>query len=300
MIKYATAIRTGTEAILRRFTKANAVHPAYQAMAETGRAQRTIFLARCLRDRDLQREINEGLNVVESWNRANAVIFFGKGGEMQRGADEHDLRDQHGLMAVLPEAIGIDEAGRHPLAGAAVILDAAIGAVSTQRIALQRQADGHALCTWPAEVKPQAEAPYQTGKGPAAPGFVAQNPGGMVGQAKRAPRLPGRACCPTAIPALPPPDHRLRPPLVGKRFRSGPRAPLRRDPGEPGPSSGSASTPTLRMTSSSIHFFGASAATTLTYVLASICGASGPGRRPTISMGAACWPARCALRSLNC
>ena len=51
MIKYATAIRTGTastEAILRRFTKANAVHPAYQAMAEVGRAQRTIFLARFL------------------------------------------------------------------------------------------------------------------------------------------------------------------------------------------------------------------------------------------------------------
>jgi len=48
MIKYATAIRTGTastEAILRRFAKANAVHPAYQAMAEVGRAQRTIFLA---------------------------------------------------------------------------------------------------------------------------------------------------------------------------------------------------------------------------------------------------------------
>jgi TnpA family transposase len=40
MIKYATAIRTGTastEAILRRFTKANAVHPAYQAMAEVRR-----------------------------------------------------------------------------------------------------------------------------------------------------------------------------------------------------------------------------------------------------------------------
>ena len=69
MIKYATAIRTGTastQAILRRFTKANAIHPAYQAMAETGRAQRTIFIARYLRDRDLQREIGEGLNVVES------------------------------------------------------------------------------------------------------------------------------------------------------------------------------------------------------------------------------------------
>jgi TnpA family transposase len=95
MIKYATAIRTGTastEAILRRFTKANAVHPAYQAMAEVGRAQRTIFLARYLRDRDLQREIGAGLNVVESWNRANAVIFFGKGGDIATNRrDEQEL-----------------------------------------------------------------------------------------------------------------------------------------------------------------------------------------------------------------
>jgi TnpA family transposase len=95
MIKYATAIRTdtaSTEAILRRVTKANAVHPAYQAMAEVGRAQRTIFLARYLRDRDLQREINEGLNVVESWNRANAVIFFGKGGDIATNRrDEQEL-----------------------------------------------------------------------------------------------------------------------------------------------------------------------------------------------------------------
>src|SRR5664280_3740930 len=30
----------------------------------------------------LQREINEGLNVVESWNRANSVIFYGKGGDI--------------------------------------------------------------------------------------------------------------------------------------------------------------------------------------------------------------------------
>jgi TnpA family transposase len=95
MIKYATAIRTGTastEAILRRFTKANAIHPAYQAIAETGRAQRTIFLARYLRDRELQREIGEGLNVVESWNRANAVIFFGKGGDIATNRrDEQEL-----------------------------------------------------------------------------------------------------------------------------------------------------------------------------------------------------------------
>ncbi|GAA1579894.1 hypothetical protein GCM10009789_37090 [Kribbella sancticallisti] len=82
MIKYATAIRSGTastEAILRRFTKANAIHPTYQAMIELGRAQKTLFVARYLLDRDLQREINEGLNVVESWNGGNSVIFFRQG-----------------------------------------------------------------------------------------------------------------------------------------------------------------------------------------------------------------------------
>jgi TnpA family transposase len=63
MVKYATAIRVGTasaEAILRRFMKVNAAHPTYQAMIELGRAQKTVFLARYLRGRALQREINEG------------------------------------------------------------------------------------------------------------------------------------------------------------------------------------------------------------------------------------------------
>ena len=84
MVKYATAIRVGiasTEAILRRFMEANAAHLTYQAMIELGRAQKTTFLARYLRSRQPQREIHEGLNMVESWNRANAVIFYGKGGD---------------------------------------------------------------------------------------------------------------------------------------------------------------------------------------------------------------------------
>ncbi|MDP4510368.1 Tn3 family transposase [Nonomuraea turcica] len=35
-----------------------------------------------LRLRELQREIQEGLNVVESSNGANSVIFYGKGGDI--------------------------------------------------------------------------------------------------------------------------------------------------------------------------------------------------------------------------
>ena len=82
MMKYATAIRlrtASTEALLRRFTS-ETTHPAYAAMLEVGRAQRSIFLARWLRDRDLQRETESGLNVVENYNGVNDYIRFGKRG----------------------------------------------------------------------------------------------------------------------------------------------------------------------------------------------------------------------------
>jgi hypothetical protein len=58
------------------------MHPTYQTMIEVDRAQRSIFAARYLRDRDLQREINASLNIMESWNQANAVIFYGKDGDL--------------------------------------------------------------------------------------------------------------------------------------------------------------------------------------------------------------------------
>jgi hypothetical protein len=52
-----------TEAILRRFTKKNVQHPTYKALAELGKAIKTIFLCRYLHSKELRREINEGLNV---------------------------------------------------------------------------------------------------------------------------------------------------------------------------------------------------------------------------------------------
>src|SRR5260370_6718811 len=57
-------------------------------MLETGRAERTIFLARSLRDRERQREINAGLNVVENYNGVNDYIFFGKAGELSSNRRE--------------------------------------------------------------------------------------------------------------------------------------------------------------------------------------------------------------------
>ena len=96
MVKYATALaeRTAeTEAILRRFTRNNVQHPTYKALAELGKAIKTIFLCRYLASEALRREIHEGLNVVENWNSANGFIFFGKGGEVASNRlDDQEVR----------------------------------------------------------------------------------------------------------------------------------------------------------------------------------------------------------------
>lgn len=85
MIKYATALRLGTaetEPILKRFTRNNLKHPTYQALAELGKAVKTIFLCSYLGSEEMRIRIHEGLNVVENWNSANSFIFYGKSGEI--------------------------------------------------------------------------------------------------------------------------------------------------------------------------------------------------------------------------
>jgi TnpA family transposase len=95
MVKYTTALRIGTadpEAILRRFTRNNATHPTYLALAELGKAIKTIFLCRYLHEEALRREIHEGLNVVENWNSANGFIFYGERGEFTTNeVDDQEL-----------------------------------------------------------------------------------------------------------------------------------------------------------------------------------------------------------------
>lgn len=85
MVKFATALRLGTaetEAILRRFTRSNVQHPTYRALAELGKAVKTIFLCTYLHHEALRREVHEGLNVIETWNSINSFIFYGKAGEV--------------------------------------------------------------------------------------------------------------------------------------------------------------------------------------------------------------------------
>jgi TnpA family transposase len=85
MIKYATALRTGTadaDAILQRFTRSNVQHPTNQGLHELGRVIKTLFLCEYLSSPQLRREIQEALNVIEQWNSVNGFIFHGKGGEL--------------------------------------------------------------------------------------------------------------------------------------------------------------------------------------------------------------------------
>jgi hypothetical protein len=91
---------------------------------------------------------------------------------------DNDLRRQRRLVALLREATGIDEVepDRRPWTGATVRLDTAIRTKSTQRISLQQQDDSLALSTFPAELKPQAEALYRTGRAQRLMDLVAEHP----------------------------------------------------------------------------------------------------------------------------
>src|SRR6266550_972576 len=63
----------------------------------TGKAMKTIFLCRYLHSEALRREIQEGLNVIETWNGDNSFILYGKGGEIAT----NDLENQELTMLAL-------------------------------------------------------------------------------------------------------------------------------------------------------------------------------------------------------
>jgi len=85
MVKAAVAVKRGTataEGILKRYNSYNVTHPTYKALAEVGKAEKTIFLCDYLPSPEVQREVHDGLNVVENWNATNDFICYGRQGEL--------------------------------------------------------------------------------------------------------------------------------------------------------------------------------------------------------------------------
>jgi TnpA family transposase len=91
MVKAAVALKGGTataEAILKRYNSYNVTHPTYKALAEVGKAEKSIFLCDYLSSRETQHEVHEGLNVVENWNATNDFICYGRQGELATNSRE--------------------------------------------------------------------------------------------------------------------------------------------------------------------------------------------------------------------
>ena len=92
------------------------------------------------------------------------------------------FRSQVRLAALLRDVTGIDVVKPEDRPGisasVAVMVDKAIGTQSTERLSLQATPGGLALCTWPAELKKQAEAAYRTGRAGRIIDFAAGHPPG--------------------------------------------------------------------------------------------------------------------------
>ena len=61
---------------------------SHGALAEVGKAEKTIFLCDYLSSRETQYEVNDGLQVVENWNSTNEFICYGRHGEMATNSRE--------------------------------------------------------------------------------------------------------------------------------------------------------------------------------------------------------------------
>jgi TnpA family transposase len=90
-------------------------HPVYRALAELGKAIKTIFLwpiSELDGTETGDQWINEGLNIIENWNGANDFIYFGKGGEMASNRRD-DPRGQYALPTSGPDVPRLGQCPSH-------------------------------------------------------------------------------------------------------------------------------------------------------------------------------------------
>ena len=90
-VKPAVALKTGTataEAILKRFNSYNVTHPTYNALAELGQIDKTMYRCEYVSSIDLRYEVNEGLTVVERWNAAKDFLCYGRQGILAMNSRE--------------------------------------------------------------------------------------------------------------------------------------------------------------------------------------------------------------------
>ncbi|PIZ33230.1 MAG: hypothetical protein COY39_03215 [Alphaproteobacteria bacterium CG_4_10_14_0_8_um_filter_37_21] len=85
IIQYVAALKNkcvDPSVLLKRLSYDNKDHPVFLALLEIGKAARTIFLCRYLKEEQLRIEIHESLNTVERVNSIMGFIFYGKQGEI--------------------------------------------------------------------------------------------------------------------------------------------------------------------------------------------------------------------------
>src|SRR3546814_3524602 len=92
LLRFATSIRTGTataSAMLRRLSAYPRQNGLALAMRELGRLERSIFMLDWLRDIDLPRRTQAGLNKGEARHAHDRALFFNQLGELRDGRLEN-------------------------------------------------------------------------------------------------------------------------------------------------------------------------------------------------------------------
>lgn len=94
-IKHAVALKVGSvepEVMVRHLSSHNGNNPAYKALLEIGKIEKTIFLCQYLSSENLRIEIHAALNIVERVNSIMHFIFYGKLGQLaSNNKEEQEL-----------------------------------------------------------------------------------------------------------------------------------------------------------------------------------------------------------------